>query len=57
MLARTLIAARATAVVDQELLVDQLAHFLKHETRRHIGRAAGREHHDDPHRLIRLRLS
>ena len=47
---------RAGPVVDRELLVELLAHFLKHEPRYDIGRAAGRKHDDNPHRLRRVRL-
>jgi hypothetical protein len=44
-------SAGADPVVDYELLVELLAHFLKCEAADDIGCTAGRKHNDDPRRL------
>jgi hypothetical protein len=44
------------AVVDEELLIELLAHFLKYEPRYDVGCAAGGEYDDHAHRFHRILL-
>jgi hypothetical protein len=44
------VAARARDVLDIELPAEMLAKFLRGEPCEDVGRAAGRERHDDAHR-------
>ena len=43
-------------VLDDELLPEPLGELLPDEARHHVGRAAGRERHDDAHDLVRVGL-
>jgi len=44
-------AARAGAVVDDQLLAQVLGHALRHHARHEVGGAAGRKGHDQAHRV------
>ena len=46
------IAAGAGVVLDIELLLEIFRQLLRDQPRHHVGRAAGRERHDDLHRLV-----
>ena len=48
------VAARANAVLDNDLLVPELCPFVGDHAGGEIGRAAGRERHDEVHRLRRI---
>ena len=50
-LARADGAARAGAVVDDQLLAQVLGHALRHHARHEVGGAAGRKGHDQAHRM------
>ena len=47
------VALRAGAVVDDDLLVPDLAQLHRQNPRERIGATTGREGHDDAHRLVR----
>ncbi|MNN47293.1 hypothetical protein D3C81_1617090 [compost metagenome] len=49
-------ARGAGAVVDHHGLLQVLAHFLADDAGSGVGRAAGRERHDEPDRLVRVAL-